>query len=781
MRWAGCYLAMLAVVIAFGGRAWGAAQITVDVTQRVRAVNPLIYGSQVSATAEYDQDIKDFVGWTELEFMRLWGGSGGDFHWDAPREQPGSRYPFGGAGPGGDLNQSLWADTDETLDWFDSIGFPGDQLMITVPATDFSPEEAAAWVRHVNAERGEGVVYWVVGGEPWGDWDPATQPPEDYAALLHSYAAAMKAVDPNLKLVASVGGGYWDAITGWDRTVIRLAGEVIDGLCYHWYPGMQLDYSDPAAAALWINGNILCFKPAVMERYAQLIAEEAPDRAGKIELGIGEVDGGSGAPTSDPGPSYYQDVVQWGVGDTLFWASYLGTAQQEGLAFSAQFDLQECPLGLIRGWSVWAGWGGYEWDNVTIRGKAYAMKLFSEHFRGTVVSTAVSGSDTFYKPVQGRYETYEGDVPYMDAYAALNPEGSLCVMVINRHPTEARAATLSIGGYTVNSTATRYDLGGASSSILAQNDWELGNPSGEIGITESSFAASNPFTYDFPAHSCTALVFSGTADPVAPRAGFSCSPRIGFLPVTVAFRDESLGSPTSWWWDFGDGSTSAEQHPTHEYACAGIYPVSLTVTNASGADTETKGEGVIATFRDVPAAHWALPAIGACQRGGIVGGYGDGTYRPEVAVTRDQMAAFVSRALAGGEANVPAGPDTATFADVPTDHWAFRYVEDAVANNIVAGYPDGKYWPDLPVDRGQMAAFIARAIVTPHGETGMASYTPPATPSFPDVATDFWTFKHIEYLREQGIVGGYPDGWYHPEVVCARDQMAVFVARAFGY
>jgi len=98
----------------------------------------------------------------------------------------------------------------------------------------------------------------------------------------------------------------------------------------------------------------------------------------------------------------------------------------------------------------------------------------------------------------------------------------------------------------------------------------------------------------------------------------------------------------------------------------------------------------------------------------------------------------------------------------------------------VGGYPEGNYRPLVEVDRGQMAAFIARAIVTPHGEAGLASYTPPATPSFPDVATDFWTYKHIEYLKEQHIVGGYPDGWYHPEIVCTRDQMAVYITRAFG-
>jgi len=144
-------------------------------------------------------------------------------------------------------------------------------------------------------------------------------------------------------------------------------------------------------------------------------------------------------------------------------------------------------------------------------------------------------------------------------------------------------------------------------------------------------------------------------------------------------------------------------------------------------------------FSDVLPGNWAGRAVRMCWENGIVGGFPGGYYQPLWPVSRAQMAGFIARALAGGDGNVP----------------------------------------ELAVDRGQMAAFIARAIVTPTGEEGLASYTPPVTPSFPDVPTDFWTYKHIEYIKSQGIVGGYPDGLYHPGDLCTRDQMAVFIARAF--
>jgi hypothetical protein len=54
---------------------------------------------------------------------------------------------------------------------------------------------------------------------------------------------------------------------------------------------------------------------------------------------------------------------------------------------------------------------------------------------------------------------------------------------------------------------------------------------------------------------------------------------------------------------------------------------------------------------------------------------------------------------------------------------------------------------------------------------------PPAT--FPDVPDTFWAYKQVEYCVGQGVVKGYDDGYYHPANPVTRDQMAVYIARAF--
>lgn len=185
------------------------------------------------------------------------------------------------------------------------------------------------------------------------------------------------------------------------------------------------------------------------------------------------------------------------------------------------------------------------------------------------------------------------------------------------------------------------------------------------------------------------------------------------------------------------------------------------------------------SFEDVPLDHWAFYEIGGCEAAGIVSGYSKGLYCPEFRVSRDQMAVFISRGMAGGDVHVPTGPAEASFPDVPTGYWAYDYVEYAAGSNVAQGYSDGNYHPDWLVSRGQMSVFVARAIVTPTGEEGLADYEPPDLPSFWDVPDYYWCYTHVEYLAEHGIVSGYWDGSYQPVAIVTRDQMAAYMQRAF--
>ncbi len=86
-----------------------------------------------------------------------------------------------------------------------------------------------------------------------------------------------------------------------------------------------------------------------------------------------------------------------------------------------------------------------------------------------------------------------------------------------------------------------------------------------------------------------------------PLAEFSATPTTGNEPLDVQFTDQSTGSITSWLWDFGNEATSTVQNPLHTYTSAGVYTVSLTVTDSltTNSDTETKTD-YISVYEPAP-------------------------------------------------------------------------------------------------------------------------------------------------------------------------------------
>ncbi|MFZ2199148.1 MAG: SBBP repeat-containing protein [Thermodesulfovibrionales bacterium] len=115
-----------------------------------------------------------------------------------------------------------------------------------------------------------------------------------------------------------------------------------------------------------------------------------------------------------------------------------------------------------------------------------------------------------------------------------------------------------------------------------------------VTLTASPFAGSvfNGWT-GFCSGNATSCQFTMSADRSVTAsfnslADFSATPVSGSVPLTVLFTDESQNNPTSWLWDFGDGSTSTLQDPDYTYTSPGTYTVSLTATGTGGASTTTR-------------------------------------------------------------------------------------------------------------------------------------------------------------------------------------------------
>jgi PKD repeat protein len=80
----------------------------------------------------------------------------------------------------------------------------------------------------------------------------------------------------------------------------------------------------------------------------------------------------------------------------------------------------------------------------------------------------------------------------------------------------------------------------------------------------------------------------GVSAANAVNASYTYSPASPTAGQAVQFTDTSSGTPTSWLWNFNDGTTSVVQNPSHIFATAGAYSVNLMASNTTGANNITK-------------------------------------------------------------------------------------------------------------------------------------------------------------------------------------------------
>lgn len=127
-----------------------------------------------------------------------------------------------------------------------------------------------------------------------------------------------------------------------------------------------------------------------------------------------------------------------------------------------------------------------------------------------------------------------------------------------------------------------------------------------------------------PSSTSQFVTLSSTDSPPVAQFTFQVS------GLQATFTDASTGNPTSWLWDFGDGSaTSNDRDPVHTYAAQGDYAVRLTVSNAVGTATASE---VVALEPPTLSVTSVSPTSGRSQGGQRVDIVGDGFTDP-VSVT----------------------------------------------------------------------------------------------------------------------------------------------------
>lgn len=374
--------------------------------------------------------------------------------------------------------------TDEFIQFCRRLGAEP-SITVNVEGVGATADEAAAWVEYCNGSRKTkfgamraangsiepyGVRLWEVGNEIWGNWVRGHSDAATYARNLRRYATAMRAIDPNIRLIA-VG----DNDTNWNTTVLQLAGSHIDYLSVHHY------YMEHEMAGDPMN---LMARPLFYERFygemRRLLRELVPQRP--IKLAINE----------------------WGLGISvrrqhsieagLYAARLMNVFERNGdlIALSAVSDL-------VNGWP-----GGIiqaSRHSVFVTPAFLVNQLYREH-QGTERLAVAVESPTFNSSREGT------NVPYLDVVASRDAgRTNLFVKMVNVHPEKGLEIGFLVDG---EQLAARGEMSLVTAdSADASNSFRTPDA---VRIQKSSIKSGTRFVVSVPKHTVAVFRFGIIGD-----------------------------------------------------------------------------------------------------------------------------------------------------------------------------------------------------------------------------------------------------------------------------
>jgi PKD repeat protein len=255
--------------------------------------------------------------------------------------------------------------------------------------------------------------------------------------------------------------------------------------------------------------------------------------------------------------------------------------------------------------------------NITTGNNALPVQFWdSSIFNATSWSWDFGDGNT--STAQNPEHTYSYAGAFTVTLTATNPYGSNTstragYIIVNLTPYQPLPNQVPVARFTENRTA------GTAPVIIQFYDQSLYNAtswSWDFGDGNTSNAMNPVNTYSYPGEFSVSLTATNpygsntslmtnlininvtpyptptpTASPTSAPAvssNFVGIPINGSAPLSVSFADLSSGSPDAWNWTFGDGDTSTQQNPVYTYVAAGIYTITLNVTNGWSFSTLTK-------------------------------------------------------------------------------------------------------------------------------------------------------------------------------------------------
>jgi hypothetical protein len=408
----------------------GVVNVTVNPKQRIRKVDRRMFGINAAvwdgayASPNTTQLLKEL----NNQALRFPGGSLSDvYHWQTNMSE------------------------GETFEWATSF----DEFVAIAAATRAAvyitanygtgtPEEAAAWVRYANKVKRHNIRYWEIGNENYGSWeaDNNTRPhdPVTYANRFKEYWRQMKAVDPTIKIGAVVVLGE-DAFanypeqqvtnprtgvvhSGWTPVMLdtlKQLGITPDFVVYHRYeqgPGGESDLFLLNSAASWGNDATAL---------RQMLDDYLGRKARQVEIACTE----HNSVFSNPGKQTTSLV------NGLFYADAIGNLLKTELNAMLWWDLRNGQEAGNNNSASLYGWRRYgDYGIVNAADPAGPADRYPTFYVNKLLKYFARGGE---KVVQA-----SSDYGSLGVYAVKGDDHSLRILVINKHPSAALNATISL-------------------------------------------------------------------------------------------------------------------------------------------------------------------------------------------------------------------------------------------------------------------------------------------------------------------------------------------------
>jgi hypothetical protein len=408
-----------------GASAVAAADTRIDIDVRAGlatigstavGVNHAIWDSQLGTPA-----VADLLADAGVTMVRYPGGSYADiYHW---RDHT---APGGYVAPDTDFD-TFMAGARRT----------GAEPMIIANYGTGTAQEAADWVRYANITKGYGATWWTIGNENYGNghygaaWeadDHADKSPKEYAANVVAYSAAMKAVDPTIKVgaVLTMPGNWPDGIVGtgdtgtWNQEVLTRAGSAIDFVDVHWYPG-----GGTPAETLTRTAHI---QDAVHLLRGQ-IDQYAGTNADRIQISMTETNVEVGR-TTQPGALFLADVYSGLLAQGVFTVQWWNVHNGLGTVTEVAGETDYGDYGLLSS-------GNCNADDTVCQPPLNTP--FAPYHALSLVGDLARAGD--------RFVGTGSDNALVSAHAVRRANGDLAVLLVNKDPDAAHTVALNYQGF----------------------------------------------------------------------------------------------------------------------------------------------------------------------------------------------------------------------------------------------------------------------------------------------------------------------------------------------